>query len=111
MVKVEIIKDPRGFVKRFIIKGHSNYDVYGSDIVCSAISVLTQTTLIGLQSIAEINVAYTMEDGYLDCEMPVVVENEKLIKANAILDTMVLGLSNIKKNYSSYIHMEIKEEV
>ncbi len=111
MIKVEIIKDPRGYVKRFIVKGHSNYDVYGSDIVCSAVSVLTQATLIGLQSIAKIDVAYTMEDGYLDCEMPAVAEKEKLIKANAVLDTMVLGLSNIKKNYSSYIHMVIKEEV
>ncbi len=110
MIKIEIIKN-KGFVKRFTVEGHSGYDIHGNDIVCSAVSVLTQTVLIGLQEVADIEIIYMIKDGHLECEIPIVNEKEKVIKANAILETMVLGLSNIKKNYSSFIQMVIKEEV
>lgn len=33
--------------------GHSNYAEHGKDIVCAAVSAIMQTTLLGLQAIAE----------------------------------------------------------
>lgn len=111
MIKVEIIKSFHGNIIEFIVEGHSGYAIYGEDIVCSAVSALVQTALVGLQDVADIKVAYEIKDGYLKCQMPDVSEKEKIIKANAILETMMLGLNNIKKNYSSFIEMDIKEEV
>lgn len=111
MIKVVIIRSIDSFVKNFTVEGHSDYAEYGSDIVCSAVSVLTQTTIIGLKNVAGINIKYVMRDGLIDCEIPIIDEKEKVIKTNAILDTMVLGLMNIKKNYSAYIDVVIKGEV
>lgn len=111
MINVEILKNVDGFVRKFIVNGHSDYAVYGSDIVCSAVSALTQTAVMGLQDIAGISVNYSIEEGFLNCEIPIIHERDKLLKTNAILDTMILGLTNIEKNYSSYIYIVIKEEV
>ena len=111
MIKVKIVKGSLGHVTEFTVEGHSGYSIHGEDIVCSAVSVLAQTALIGLQDVVGIEATYEIKDGYLKCQMPFVKEKEKMIKANAILDTMVLGLNNIKKNYSSFIQMDIKEEV
>ncbi len=111
MIKIEIFKGRAGYFKSFTVSGHSEYGNYGSDIVCSAVSALTQTTIIGLKSVAGISVDYSMEDGFLSCKLPFVNDRDKFIKANAIFDTMVLGLKNIKANYSDYICLIIKEEV
>lgn len=35
------------------VEGHANYDEHGKDIVCSAVSAITQTALLGLLAIAE----------------------------------------------------------
>ncbi len=111
MVKVKIFKNAEGFVKRFYVEGHSDYAKHGSDIVCSAVSALTQTAVIGLKEIAGADIRYKMEPGFLECEIITVNDSDRIIKTNAILDTMVIGLNNIKKNYTAYISMVIKEEV
>lgn len=36
-----------------IVKGHANYAPYGKDIVCSGISAILQTAILGLKAIAE----------------------------------------------------------
>lgn len=35
------------------IAGHAGYAPYGQDIVCSAISAIVQTAILGLEAIAE----------------------------------------------------------
>ena len=35
------------------IAGHADYAPYGQDIVCSAISTIVQTAILGLEAIAE----------------------------------------------------------
>jgi hypothetical protein len=34
-------------------EGHANYAEHGKDIVCSAISAIVQTTVMGLQAVAD----------------------------------------------------------
>lgn len=34
------------------IRGHANYDQHGRDIVCSAVSAISQTAILGLQAVA-----------------------------------------------------------
>lgn len=111
MITVEIQKNLEDIIKGFTVIGHSNYGEHGSDIVCSAVSALTQTALIGLENIAKINIKYIIKDGFLSCDIPQIIDRDKMLKTCAILDTMVLGLVNIEKNYSGYIEVVIKEEV
>ena len=45
MINVIVYKDVKGLIEGFSLKGHAGYAEYGSDIVCSAVSMLTINTL------------------------------------------------------------------
>lgn len=91
----------------FKIEGHSEFDVEGEDIVCSAISMISQTTLIGILEVLKIDVEYYVEDGFLSLSLEKKTM-EDIEKCQVLLQTMLLGLKNIEITYGDYIN--VKEE-
>jgi len=111
MIKIKIYRAQDNSIKGFEVSGHAKYSKHGKDIVCSAVSVLTQTALIGLVKVAGIEADDKLEDsGYLKCEIPGELTEIARIKSSAILDTMLEGLANIKDSYKNYIDI-VEEEV
>ena len=54
----------------FTVEGHADFKPKGEDIVCAAVSVLTQTALLGLGKYIP-DTDYTIDDtGYLTCTLP-----------------------------------------
>ena len=47
MIKIKITKEGNNY-KNIVITGHANYDEYGKDIVCAAVSATVLTTLNGV---------------------------------------------------------------
>ncbi len=94
----------------FTAKGHSGYAESGEDIVCAAISALTQTAYLGITEFVSEKVDFSMKDGALRLYLPEGLEPEKREKAELILGTMVLGLRSVEENYSDYLKL-IKREV
>ena len=86
----------------FTVEGHANFKPCGEDIVCSAVSVLTQAALLGLARYVELD--YIIRDGYLECRLPY-LDDADMMRAAAILETMILGLKNIEKNYPGYVEV------
>lgn len=103
MVTVEVIILPNGDIKEFTVSGHADFGAHGKDIVCSAVSVLTQTTVLGLLKIAEADIDYKVDEGYLYCKLNNNLSGMQSIKAQAILKTMYEGIKNIRESYSKYI--------
>ncbi|SHJ51875.1 ribosomal-processing cysteine protease Prp [Tepidibacter formicigenes] len=108
MIKVVIKRNSKGKIVGFSINGHAGFAKHGEDIVCAAVSVLAQTAVIGIHDYAKVNCQFNIDDGKLECKIPCDISNEKRVQTDAILETMALGLKNIKEGYSSYI--KIKEE-
>jgi hypothetical protein len=96
-------------IMEFEISGHAGYDEYGRDIVCSAVSILGQAAVIGLLEYVRIDCTYEIEDGYLYCRLPKNCTEQQQVKIDSILETMVLGIENIKNGYGSYVSIEYKE--
>lgn len=110
MVKVTIIRhDTR--ILSVELKGHAGYAKQGKDIVCSAISAIASTALLGLIKVSSHSVKYTRNDesGYLKFEVPTPQSSEEGAKQDAITETMVLGLRDLETGYQSFINL--KEEV
>lgn len=103
MVTVKIIILPNGDIEEFTVSGHADFKKHGKDIVCSAVSVLTQTTVLGLSLIAEADIDYKVDEGYLYCRLNNNLSELQSIKAQAILKTMYEGIKNIRESYSKYI--------
>lgn len=96
---IERKKDPIGFV----VYGHANSAVRGEDIVCSAVSAVTQTALLGL--LKHCVVSYAHREGYIDVE---IYSNNGVEKI--ILETMFDGLIMIQKLYPDYIRFKEEAE-
>lgn len=111
MITVKILMSAQDKVRELKVTGHADFSEYGSDIVCSAVSALTQTALLGLVEIAGLDIKYCVKEGLLSFSVPCTEDRDKKLKSDAILDTMIMGLRNIEKNYSPYIRLIIKKEV
>ncbi|MGH4118828.1 ribosomal-processing cysteine protease Prp [Clostridium sp.] len=111
MVNVEFVRS-NGKIVSFKIKGHampkeSKLDI---DLICNSISVISQTTVIGIEQVLKIKVKYDIKDGFLSLNL----ENQNLIdieRCQVLLETMILGLKSIEKQkkYGKYIKVEIEE--
>ena len=90
------------FDKNYVeITGHSNYSKAGSDIVCSAISTLTQfvAEIIKKENFGN----YTVKDGYLKIELK--VENEFSIK---LFNYLKEAIESIQKDFPKNVKLEVK---
>ena len=108
MTHVSIIKTRNGGYKGFNCIGHSGYADAGEDIVCAAISVLVINTINSLDQLAgeKFKLVTNEEEGLIDCRF------EKNIneKSRLLLDSMVLGLGEIKKQYGkTFIDLTFEE--
>ena len=90
----------------FVIEGHAGYGEEGEDIVCAAVSVLSLNALNSIEAFTEDRFSGEEKDGYLSCSFPEALSE----KAVLLLDSMVLGLTDIQKSYGeSYIRITFKE--
>lgn len=90
--------------KGFVIQGHSGMAESGYDLVCAAVSVLTQTALLGLDAYLLKKPNWKIDDsGYLECWLPEGLSEEECRSAQIIIRTMELGLKSIEKEYQKYL--------
>ena len=109
MVKVEFFRSS-GKIVSFKIKGHAmpREAQMEVDLVCAAISAISQTTIIGIEEVLKIKAKYDIKDGFLNLNL----ENatlEDIERCQVLLETMVLGLKSIEITYSDYIKVETEE--
>ena len=108
MTHVSIIKTRNGEYKGFSCIGHSGYAEQGEDIVCAAISVLVINTINSLDELTgeRFKLVTNEEDGLIDCRFEdTISDNSRLL-----LDSMILGLREIKKQYGKkFIDLTFEE--
>ena len=99
MTKVKIDRNEVCQINNFIVVGHAGYNP-GEDIVCSAISAITQTAILGLAKF-DIDIDLEEDDGFLSCKI-----KETNQVSDHILETMVIGLEKIKKSYPDNLKID-----
>lgn len=109
MIIIKIFRNQDNQIQQFDISGHAHADEPGKDIVCAAVSALSQTILLGLKDVAGIDIAYEIEHGYLSCRLPDALGGTEGREAQLLLETMVIGLRSMQKGYSKYIELHDKE--
>ena len=90
--------------------GHTNYGEKGEDIVCASLSSIVQTAVLGLLMIAELELEMKRDDeaGYLKFTLPEKMTEKQEIQSQAIVDTMLCGVSDPYETFSDYIELEVK---
>ncbi len=78
----------------FSIKGHIGLGVKGKDIVCAAVSAVSQATLIGLEEVVGERITYRIEDGLIECFL-----NKTGDCSQKIVETLHKTLVQLSKQY------------
>ena len=107
MTKISIFKK-NDAIYAFQIKGHSGYADEGSDIVCSAISVASQMTLVGLEEVLKVSIEKKVEDGFMLVKILDKFEDKSV---QTLLKSLELTLKDIAHQYSKFVKLEVKRDV
>lgn len=91
------IKHKRGCVE---INGHADYADYGQDIVCAAVSALTQVFVSSVEELTEDSIRYDMEAGNAFIEYENLSE-----RAQVLRDSFLLGISMIAEEYPNNVQL------
>jgi len=99
-----------GKIIRFKISGHTGKAEFGKDILCSAISSVAQSTLVGITEILDLEPKkLQIEDGFLEFELSEKHYEDKSVQL--LLETCLKSLKEIVKNEKKYVKLEEKNEI
>ncbi len=115
MTNVKIFRNKNGDILKYEVSGHADYDDHGRDILCAAVSVLSQTTILALNKVCKINendIEFCIDEktGYLEVAISKGLKAEQRNNANIVLETMVVGLEDLATQYPKHISLMEKEE-
>lgn len=114
MIEVTIYKNSKGYIERYNVEGHSDYDEYGRDIVCAAVSMLAQTILISLVEVCNVKedkIDYYIDEknGILDAKISKDLSQYILNDVQVVLKTFETGIKSIIESYPKYVTLKYKE--
>lgn len=101
-----------GRIKGFTASGHAgSRKIRGYDLVCCAISALTQTGVNALITVAGAEPAVKVDEqsGFLRCILPDEMSVQTGEKADIVLRTVIQGLQDIQNIYPKFIRIQQKE--
>ena len=105
MIKVKVEKDGDRYLG-FSCKGHAGYADYGSDIICSAISMLVINTINSIESLTDcqMQVSDDEKSGSIRVKFP----NGTDTSAALLMNAMLLGIQSAEEQYGrSFVKLEM----
>ena len=109
MIQITIYQNPNLENVGFLCSGHAGYAESGQDIVCAGVSTLVINTINSIEAFTSTSYTLDMEEetGMIDFEF---ADEEIGHDAALLMDSMILGLQGIQRNYGNeYIILEFKE--
>lgn len=102
MITVRLHQGAGGHFSGFQLSGHADMAEWGHDIVCAAVSSITLTAALGLRDVLEKPGTYDAENG----KMRVDIGESGDEMSDAIIETMLRGLKEIKAQYPERIQIK-----
>src|SRR5699024_9973614 len=95
-------------IHAFEWSGHANGGPHGYDLVCAGVSAVTVGAVNALIELRDVDPEIHQEDegGYLYIELPKSFKNEADVQT--IVQTMVVSLETIERDYQSFIQIKRK---
>ena len=108
---VTFFRRPDGALTGYRAQGHAGYAEAGSDIVCAAVSALTQSTLNGLQHVLKVPVMFDVDDqaALLEARLTPEATEAQVRQAQILLQTLLEGLQAIERSYPRNVRIFFEE--
>ena len=104
MIRVEVYRHGNE-IQGFTVSGHAGYAEYGQDIVCSAVSALTQSTANGITEVARLPFDVTDNGDSIRCMKNGQLSESQKHDAEILLETFVLSINEIRRAYEQYLEI------
>ncbi len=108
MICVTVVQTMDKQIRAFQVAGHAEYAESGQDIVCSAVSALTITTINAMEAYTSqpFEVFQDEEDGVITVNFLEDLDHD----AALLMNSLILGLKTIENEYNGeYIHVDFRE--
>lgn len=104
MIKVDLYRNEQGLLTSYRVSGHAGYAEEGHDIICSAVSAVTQAPIIGLERHLQLQPSCVVDQkgGILE----VALNSAPNDLTEAILATMKLGLESLARQCPQYVRIQ-----
>ena len=110
MTTVTVYALSDGAIKGFLAAGHAGGKrLRGYDLVCCAVSALTQTGVNALCTVARVEPLTDVADGFLRCILPEGLDEERRSRAQIVLRTVLQGLSDVSTIYPKLLRIQHEE--
>ena len=96
-IKVQYKNDK---ISKVTIKGHANYETFGKDIVCAAVSSIATTSINAILTLDSDACKYEVNDGKLDISI-----NENSDMALKLMNNMLNMLKELQDQYPKNIEI------
>ena len=106
MITVTVKKKNNSYTE-FTSRGHAGYAEEGQDIICAAVSVLVINTVNSLETLTHDRISVEENDGYVSFSFIEPVS----VGGTLLMDSLVLGLTEIENSYSNKYLKEKGREV
>lgn len=112
MIRVTIEQTPTKDIVSFTMTGHANFAEYGSDIVCAGVSAVAFGALNAVEALTSVHLDVVQggDGGYLHCQVPNELTEEKMAEVQLLLKGMVVALESIERAYGDYIKITFKQQ-
>lgn len=105
MIRARLARDPEGRIVRLLVRGHAGYAERGRDIVCAAVSAITQTALLGLEEHLGLRPEARIAPGDFAVDLSRLPEAD-VERAQDILSTAWLGLEATAREAAGFLRLE-----
>ena len=95
MIIIQIKKD------QISVTGHAEAGPEGQDIVCAAVSTLTQNLISSIEELTEDKISYSISPGMVDIDYGELSEASKLL-----VDSFFLGICRIANSYPEHVRIQ-----
>lgn len=99
MIRINVDKE-NNQIKKIILEGHANYDEYGKDIVCAAVSA---TYLCTVNAILSLN-KNSIQVNNNKAKQEIIVNTYDEV-TNTLLNNMINCLESLEKQYPKNINL------
>lgn len=82
------------------VKGHANYAVSGSDIVCAGVTALAQTLIKSIKGLTDDKIEYEISPGRVDIKYGNLSE-----KSKTLVDSFFIGICMIAEEFPEYVRI------
>lgn len=108
MITITVFQSDTGIYKGFLCKGHAGFAEAGNDIVCAAVSILVINTVNSIEKFGR--QAFTCQQEETDGLIRFTLAGEPTEETKLLLDSMILGLKEVEKQYhKKYLKLHFKE--